>query len=117
MGAMAIGPIRRFAAGRMPQPGEGPSLEQREAGYFDVALLGHHPSDPSKNIGARIQGDRDPGYGSTSKMLGESAVCLALDELTSGGGCLTPASAMGSALLARLPGAGVTFELGSGASR
>jgi short subunit dehydrogenase-like uncharacterized protein len=111
MGAMAIGPIRRFAAGRLPQPGEGPSLEQREAGYFDIALLGHHPTDPSKNLAGSIRGDRDPGYGSTSKMLGESAVCLALDELGPGGGCLTPASAMGSALLARLPAAGVSVEL------
>lgn len=111
MGAMAIGPIRRFAAGRLPKPGEGPSLERREAGYFDVALLGHHPTDPSKNLSGRIRGDRDPGYGSTSKMLGETAVCLALDELRPGGGCLTPASAMGGALLARLPAAGVTFEL------
>jgi len=111
MGAMAIGPIRRFAAGRLPKPGEGPSLERREAGYFDVALLGHHPTDPSKNLSGRIRGDRDPGYGSTSKMLGETAVCLALDELRPAGGCLTPASAMGGALLARLPAAGVTFEL------
>jgi short subunit dehydrogenase-like uncharacterized protein len=112
MGAMAIGPIRRFAAGRLPQPGEGPSLEQREAGFFKIALLGHHPSDPTKNLKGRIEGDRDPGYGSTSKMLGESAVCLALDEATSGGGCLTPASAMGRALLVRLPdNAGVSLRL------
>jgi short subunit dehydrogenase-like uncharacterized protein len=112
MGAMAIGPIRRIAAGRLPQPGEGPSLEKREAGFFKIALLGHHPSDPTKNLKARIEGDRDPGYGSTSKMLGESAVCLALDEAASGGGCLTPASAMGRGLLARLPNnAGVSFRL------
>ncbi|MEE3326279.1 MAG: saccharopine dehydrogenase NADP-binding domain-containing protein [Myxococcota bacterium] len=112
MGAMAVGPIRRFAAGRLPQPGEGPSLEKREAGFFDVSLLGHHPSDPSQNLKGRIRGDRDPGYGSTSKMLGESAVCLAVDELASGGGCLTPASAMGGALLSRLPAhAGVSFDL------
>jgi short subunit dehydrogenase-like uncharacterized protein len=114
MGAMAIGPIRRLAAGRLPQPGDGPTLEQREAGFFNIALLGHHPTDASKHLKARIIGDRDPGYGSTSKMLGESAVCLALDEPSSGGGCLTPASAMGSALLARLPeNAGVTFDLES----
>lgn len=123
MGAMSIGPVRRFAARRLPQPGEGPSREKREAGYFDVRLLGIHPSDASKNLRAHIHGDRDPGYGSTSKMLGESAVCLALDDRTSGGGCLTPASAMGAALLARLPrNAGVTFELddasaAAGASR
>ena len=117
MGAMSIGPIRRFAAGRLPQPGEGPSREKREAGYFDIRLLGIHPTDPDKNLAARIHGDRDPGYGSTSKMLGESAVCLALDERTSEGGCLTPASAMGATLLARLPkNAGVTFELDDAAS-
>lgn len=112
MGAMAIGPLRRLVANRLPQPGEGPSRARREAGYFDIALLGHHPNDPTLNLAGTIHGDRDPGYGSTSKMLGESAVCLASDELTSGGGCLTPASAMGSALLARLlPNAGVTFEI------
>jgi short subunit dehydrogenase-like uncharacterized protein len=112
MGVMAIGPIRRFAAGRLPQPGDGPSLAWREAGFFNVALLGHHPTDASKNLRGSVQGDRDPGYGSTSKMLGESAVCLALDEAGSGGGCLTPASAMGSTLLARLPkNAGVSFAL------
>jgi short subunit dehydrogenase-like uncharacterized protein len=112
MGAMAIGPIRRFAAGRLPQPGDGPSLAKREAGFYKVALLGHHPTDSNKNLKGRIEGDRDPGYGSTSKMLGESSVCLAVDALTSGGGCLTPASAMGSELLARLPkNAGVSFKL------
>ena len=112
MGAMALGPIRRFAAGRLPQPGDGPSLEKREAGYFSLTLLGHHPTDSSLNLKARIEGDRDPGYGSTSKMLGESAVCLAMDDLSSKGGCLTPASAMGEALLARLPAnAGVRFDL------
>ena len=112
MGAMAMGPIRRFAAGRLPQPGDGPSLEKRESGFFSMTLLGHHPSDSSLNLKAHIEGDRDPGYGSTSKMLGESAVCLAMDELASGGGCLTPASAMGGALLARLPAnAGVRFDL------
>jgi short subunit dehydrogenase-like uncharacterized protein len=114
MGAMTLGPIRRFAAGRLPQPGEGPSLEKREAGFFDVALLGHHPTDPSKNLRGHVQGDRDPGYGSTSKMLGESAVCLAVDESGSTGGCLTPASAMGASLLVRLPAnAGVSFTLES----
>lgn len=111
MGALAIGPVRRFAAGRLPQPGQGPSRQKRESGFFDIALLGHHPSDSAKNLRAHIHGDRDPGYGSTSKMLGEAAVCLALDQPASGGGCLTPAAAMGRALLARLPKAGVTITL------
>ncbi len=112
MGAMGIGAIRRRIAGRLPQPGDGPSKKQREAGYYDIELRGEHPTDPNKSVRGRIHGDRDPGYGSTSKMLGESAVCLAHDALRVGGGCWTPASAMGDALLARLPeNAGVTFTL------
>ncbi len=60
----------------------------------------------------RITGDQDPGYGSTSKMLAESAVCLAKDELDTGGGVWTPASAMGKPLLARLrDNAGLTFDI------
>jgi short subunit dehydrogenase-like uncharacterized protein len=112
MGAMAIGPIRRLVSGRLPQPGDGPTQEQREKGYFDILLRAEHPSDPSKTLRARIQGDRDPGYGSTSKMLAESALCLARDELSVSGGCWTPASAMGDPLLERLAkSAGVTFTL------
>ena len=54
----------------------------------------------------------DPGYGSTSKMLAEAAVCLAKDDLDVGGGIWTPASAMGNALMQRLiDNAGLTFEL------
>ncbi len=112
MGAMAIGPVRRAVSGQLPQPGEGPSKEKRERGYFEIALRGEHPSDPAKTLRARIRGDRDPGYGSTAKMLAESAVCLAQDALPAKGGCWTPASAMGDALLTRLAAnAGVTFTL------
>ena len=109
---MSIGPVRRFVHGRLPQPGEGPSRKQREEGYWDLLLWGRHPEDPSKNIRGRARGDRDPGYGSTAKMLAESAVCLALDPSDTGGGFLTPAAAMGSALLDRLESkAGVTFSI------
>ena len=112
MGAMAIGPLRRLVSGRLPQPGDGPTKEQREKGYFDIALRGEHPSDPSKTLRGRVRGDRDPGYGSTSKMLAESALCLARDELSVAGGMWTPASAMGEPLLKRLAtNAGVTFTL------
>ena len=112
LSAMALGPLRRAVSGRLPQPGEGPSKAKREAGYFEIALRGEHASDVAKTLRARIRGDRDPGYGSTSKMLGESAVCLAHDDLAAGGGCWTPASAMGDALLARLgKNAGVTFAI------
>jgi short subunit dehydrogenase-like uncharacterized protein len=112
IGAVSLGPLRRQIAKRLPSPGEGPSKAQREAGYWDLHFLGEHPDDPTKNVRARLTGDRDPGYGSTSKMLGESAVCLALDALAAPGGFHTPASALGEALISRLrQKAGVSFEV------
>ena len=106
---------RRAAAARMPAPGAGPSKQARETGYWDVRLLAEHPSDPSNNLRVRLTGDRDPGYGSTAKMLAESAICLARDPLASRGGLHTPASAMGDALLERLlQNAGVTAEIEDG---
>jgi short subunit dehydrogenase-like uncharacterized protein len=111
-GAIVFKPTRALLNRWLPDPGEGPSLEQREKGYFDIALYGVHPSDRSKDMQARVTGDRDPGYGSTSKMLGEAAVCLAKDDLSCGGGFWTPASAMGTALLERLQAkAGMTFDI------
>lgn len=112
MGAMAIGPIRNLVLPLLPKPGEGPSKETRENGYFEIALLGLNPNDPEGNVRATIKGDRDPGYGSTAKMLAESAVCLARDALEVAGGFWTPASAMGTQLIERLDSnAGVTFTL------
>jgi len=105
--AGAVGPLRRALTRFLPAPGEGPSEEAREKGFFDIALFG---SDGTHSLRARVTGDRDPGYGSTAKMLGESAVCLAKDELTAAGGFWTPASAMGEPLLARLQAnAGLSF--------
>ncbi len=112
MAAMVVGPIRRAVAKRLPAPGEGPSKETRESGYFEILFHAEHPEDRALDLRARVRGDRDPGYGSTSKMLGESAVCLALDDLASEGGTLTPAVAMGDLLLERLQkNAGVSFEI------
>lgn len=92
----------------LPKPGEGPNREQRENGFFDLRQFGTLPDGTV--IRSRITGDRDPGYGSTSKMLAESAVCLASNDLPSGGGALTPASAMADALLGRLQeNAGLSF--------
>ena len=94
----------------LPEPGEGPNREQREAGFFNLMQIGKLADGTI--IRSRITGDRDPGYGSTSKMLAEAAVCLAKDELESPGGILTPAYAMGTALLARLrDNAGLTFDI------
>ena len=93
----------------LPAPGHGPTRQQRENGFFDLRLLGNMKN--GDKLQARVHGDRDPGYGSTSKMLSESAVCLAADKLETGGGFWTPASAMGQVLMDRLPAnAGLTFE-------
>jgi short subunit dehydrogenase-like uncharacterized protein len=93
----------------LPQPGEGPGAEARRKGYFDILLVGHRGPD---RILTRVRADRDPGYGATSRMLGESAVCLAKDELDTPGGSWTPASCMGEKLLHRLEAnAGMSFEL------
>ena len=100
----------------LPAPGQGPSRQQRQDGFFDLRLFGK--TRTNKKLCARVAGDRDPGYGSTSKMLSESAVCLAVDKLETGGGLWTPASAMGQALMDRLTAnAGLTFELVGAAFR
>jgi short subunit dehydrogenase-like uncharacterized protein len=94
----------------VPKPGEGPTAVQRENGFFNLQLIGKLAD--GKLLRLRVKGDRDPGYGSTSKMLTESAVCLAKNKLDVAGGFWTPASAMGSQLLERLrKNAGLSFEL------
>jgi short subunit dehydrogenase-like uncharacterized protein len=94
----------------LPAPGQGPSRQQRESGFFDLRLFGTVSN--GDQIRVRVTGDRDPGYGSTSKMLAESALCLALDEAQTGGGFWTPAAGMGQLLMDRLTShAGLTFEL------
>ena len=99
----------------LPKPGEGPSDDASNNGYYDIELFGQHPTDSSKNVRIRVKGDKDPGYGSTSKMIAESALALAQDDLPVAGGFWTPASAMGDQLLQRLPqSAGVTFEVFEG---
>lgn len=115
LGALATGlyfrPTRRLLKRFvLPKPGEGPDEKAREAGFFNLVQVGKLPD--GEIIRTRITGDRDPGYGSTSKMLAESAVCLAKDELSSPGGVLTPAFAMGEHLLERLrANAGLTFDV------
>jgi short subunit dehydrogenase-like uncharacterized protein len=92
----------------LPKPGEGPNRKQRESGFFNMTLYGTTKSGKSCKV--KVTGDRDPGYGSTSRMLSETAICLAKDELSVGGGLWTPASAMGPVLRQRLiENAGLTF--------
>ena len=104
-------PVRQLMQRLLPKPGEGPSPELVENGFFNIEIFAKG-STPAEDLRASIKGKRDPGYGATARMLAESAVCLAQDELTVGGGFWTPASAMGDQLLKRLPdNADVTFEL------
>jgi short subunit dehydrogenase-like uncharacterized protein len=113
--ALAIAPLRALARRLLPSPGEGPSRETREKGSYEILLYGVNPEDRDKDMTAQVTGDMDPGYGSTSKMIAESAVCLAQDDLTCGGGIWTPASAMGEVLIARLQeNAGLTFSIVEG---
>jgi short subunit dehydrogenase-like uncharacterized protein len=96
-----------------PKPGEGPTREEREAGHYDVLFIGEAQDGPQKgrSIRVAVKGDLDPGYGSTSKMIAESAVCLAKGEGVTEGGVYTPAAAFGSALITRLrEHAGLVFE-------
>lgn len=111
MGVLAIGPTRRLAKRFLPAPGEGPDRAAREAGHYELFFHGTHPDLPGKAIRTRVSANLDPGYGSTSRMLAEAAVCLARDEPLVGGGFWTPASALNSPLLARLQDkAGLRFE-------
>ena len=93
----------------LPQPGEGPSKESREQGNYDVLFFADFDEG---SIEARVTGDMDPGYGSTSKMIAESALCLIQDCEDLSGGMYTPAPAMGEKLIKRLTkNAGLTFEI------
>lgn len=98
--------VKRF----LPEPGSGPDKKAREKGFFNLVLAGS--THAGEKLRVRVTGDRDPGYGSTSKMIAESAVCLARNELDVGGGFWTPVSAMKGRLLTRLQqNAGLKFEV------
>jgi len=99
--------LQRFV---LSKPGEGPGRELQQQGFFNLMQIGVLAD--GTELRARITGDQDPGYGSTSKMLSECAVCLARDDLSDVGGVLTPAAAMGEPLIDRLrKNAGLTFDL------
>ena len=92
------------------QPGEGPSKEARETGCYDVLFAGSNGNGDT--LMASVKGDKDPGYGSTCKMISESAICLLKNLDAASGGIWTPASAMGTLLIDRLQeNAGLTFQL------
>ena len=108
--ASAFRPSRWVVEKFVPKPGEGPSPEAQQAGFYDLRFVGK--TDDGKTIKTKVLGDRDPGYGSTSKMLGEAGMCLAFDVADKPGGIWTPSSLMDGKLFDRLTGkAGLTFEL------
>jgi short subunit dehydrogenase-like uncharacterized protein len=110
--AAAFSPTRSFLNNYvLPKPGTGPTEAQRESGSYDLLFIG--TGTDGKTYKARVTGDRDPGYGSTAKMIAEAAICLSeLDHDDVGGGLWTPASAMGQRLIPRLvENAGLTFEM------
>jgi short subunit dehydrogenase-like uncharacterized protein len=113
LAAGAVGPTRR-ALQRfvLPSPGEGPSPEAQRRGSYDLRFFGR--SDDGRVLRSRVTGDRDPGYGSTAKILGQAAACLALDvrPTPGAGGFPTTAVVFGDKLIERLRAhAGLTFEL------
>lgn len=103
-----LGPTRRWLLSRK-QSGEGPTVEQRERARFRVRFHGRVVGEDHPSVVCEVRGG-DPGYGETAKMLSESALCLALDELPECAGQVTPAVAMGDALINRLRAAGIVFE-------
>ncbi|RID98666.1 saccharopine dehydrogenase family protein [Simplicispira hankyongi] len=108
--ANAVAADKSLGSDSGPRPGEGPSPEEREAGFYDVLFLGMDAEGHQLRVA--VQGDRDPGYGSTSKMIAEAAVCLLQDATSTPGGIWTTAPALGQALIDRLQAhAGLTFAV------
>jgi short subunit dehydrogenase-like uncharacterized protein len=108
--AMAQLPPTRNLLLKIKDPGDGPSPEQRAKSWFNVRFVG---SGGGKRVVTEVSGG-DPGYGETSKMLAEAALCLAHDSLPSTAGQVTTAAAMGQPLIDRLQAAGIEFRVVEG---
>ena len=104
--AAQVPPVRKALMGRLG-PGDGPSEDERAKGWFKVRFVGEGGGE---RVLTMVSGG-DPGYGETSKMLAESALCLAQDDLPQTAGQVTTAVAMGDALITRLQRAGIAFEV------
>lgn len=117
LGGFALGaslkPIRALMKRTvLPDQGEGPTPKEREQGFFKLRFFGE--TSDGERFSVRVTGNRDPGYGSTAKMLSEAAVCLATQTAKGSveGGFWTPSTALGEALKERLiNNAGLTFEV------
>ncbi|TKW77101.1 MAG: saccharopine dehydrogenase [Bradyrhizobium icense] len=99
----------KLSGNDVPKPGEGPSKEERESGHYDLLFVAIAPD--GRQARAVVKGDRDPGYGSTSKMISECAICLLRDAADTAPGIWTPGAAMQHKLIKRLEAnAGITFR-------
>ena len=100
----------KMATSAVPKPGEGPSKEERENGLYDLLFVGI--AADGRQVRVAVKGDRDPGYGSTSKMIAECAICLLRDAPDVKAGIWTPGAAMGDRLIKRLVDhAGIKIEV------
>lgn len=117
MAGVVIKPVRRLMERfLLPKPGEGPSPEAQLAGRYDIRFVGH--GEAGQVVRVRVTGDRDPGYGSTGKMLGQAVLSLAVDHFKDGekvgraGGFWTPATMFDERFIARLTrDAGLRFDV------
>lgn len=95
---------------KAPKPGEGPSREERETGFYELLFVGATPD--GRKLSALVRGDRDPGYGSTSKVIAETAAHLVRNGEAIRGGIWTPAAALGHGLIDPLTRyAGLSFQV------
>lgn len=107
--AEALVKLNPLADSKGPKPGEGPSKAERDAGHYDILFAGIMPD--GTRIDTVVTGDRDPGYGSTSKMIAETALCL-VQDVGGDGGIWTPGALVGATLRDRLQAkAGLTFTV------
>ncbi|MFF7790536.1 saccharopine dehydrogenase NADP-binding domain-containing protein [Streptomyces sp. NPDC007991] len=106
--AAQVPPARRWLSGRL-KPGDGPSPEKRAKSWFSLRFVGE---GGGRRVFTEVSGG-DPGYDETAKMLAESALCLAFDDLPETAGQVTTAVAMGDALIGRLRAAGIRFRVAS----
>lgn len=108
MAAANFGTSRRLLGKVLPKPGEGPSPASQERGYYDLRF--HGVTVGGNEIMVKVTGDRDPGYGSTAKILAEAATTLG--DSSSKGGFWTPATVLGDSFIkALVKHAGLTFDV------
>ncbi|MFL0811175.1 MAG: saccharopine dehydrogenase NADP-binding domain-containing protein [Agarilytica sp.] len=100
--ASSVAPLRNILQWWLPKPGEGPSQKERDQGRYELVFIGK--ASAKGHIQIQWQDNKDPGYGSTAKMLTQAALCLTIDcpKETSSGGFWTPASLFGEKLISRL---------------